>query len=451
MSDRVVIVGGGITGLAAAHELHRQGRDFVVLDAAERIGGKIAGGPVEGAGLPFDVDMAADGFLAREPEMTELCIELGLEADLTSPRPGGAFMWVDGALRRIPPGVLGAPLDPDAVAAAGIVSSAGIDALRAGLDADSEPLVGDATVGEVLRPRVGDEVFERLVDPLIGGINAGTADEMSIRAGAAALADAASTGGSFGRALREHVARAVTGGPVFHAVRGGSQRIIDALRDELGDRVRTGSEVFDLAREGDGWVVRSDAEAFAATEVVVTTPAWVSAGLLAPHAPEAAAVLAGLTYADAVLVTFVARRDRIDHDLDGAGFLVPRDQGLLMTACSVTSYKWEHYDDGEHVIMRVSAGRTDDTRWLDMSTEAVVSQLLDELRRTVGLRGEAVARVSEWRRSLPQYRPGHLDRCDQIDAWMARDAPGVRVAGASMRGLGLPACVRQGRAAAHRD
>jgi oxygen-dependent protoporphyrinogen oxidase len=160
-----------------------------------------------------------------------------------------------------------------------------------------------------------------------------------------------------------------------------------------------------------------------------------------------AAVLAGLHYADAVLVTFVARRDQVGHELDGAGFLVPRDQGLLMTACSVSSYKWEHYDDGEHVIMRVSAGRTDDGRWLEMTTDDVVARLLDELRTTVGLTGDAVARVSEWRRCLPQYRPGHLDRCDQIDEWLRRDAPGVRMAGASMRGLGLPACVRQGRAA----
>jgi oxygen-dependent protoporphyrinogen oxidase len=447
-NDPVVIVGGGITGLAAAHELHRQGRDFVVLDAADRVGGKIAGGPIEGSGLPFDVDMAADGFLAREPEMTELCIELGLEADLTSPRPGGAFMWVDGALRRIPPGVLGAPLDPDAVAGSAIVSPAGVDALRAGLAADLPPLEGDATVGEVLRPRVGDEVFSRLVDPLIGGINAGTADEMSIRSGAAALASAAAKGGPFGKALRDHVATAVTGGPVFHAVRGGSQRIIDALSDELGDRIRTGAEVFDVARNGDDWIVRTDDEAFSTSNVVLTTPGWVSAGLLAPHAPEAAAVLAGLAYADAILVTFVAHRSQIAHDLDGAGFLVPRDQGLLMTACSVSSYKWEHFDDGEHVVMRVSAGRTDDGRWLEMPTDAVVDRLLDELRLTVGLTGDAVARVSEWRRCLPQYRPGHLERCTQIDEWLRRDAPGIRVAGASMRGLGLPACVRQGRAAA---
>lgn len=447
MTERTVIVGGGITGLAAAHELHRQGREFVVLDAADRVGGKIAGGPVDGAGLAFDVDMAADGFLAREPEMTELCIELGLESELTSPRPGGAFMWVEGALRRIPPGVLGAPLDPAAVADSGIVSADGITALRTGLAADLPPLQGDATVGEVLRPRVGDEVFARLIDPLIGGINAGTADEMSIRSGAAALADAASKGGPFGQALHEHVAAAVTGGPVFHGVLGGSQRIIDALSDELGDRIRTGAEVFDIERDGEAWTVRTDDEAIHADKVLLTTPGWVSAGLLARHAPEAAAVLAGLAYADAVLVTFVAHRDQVAHNIDGAGFLVPRDQGLLMTACSVSSYKWEHYDDGDHVIMRVSAGRTDDGRWVAMPIDEVVAQLRDELRLTVGLTGEAVARVSEWRRCLPQYRPGHLDRCDQIDEWLTRDAPGVRVAGASMRGLGLPACVRQGRAA----
>lgn len=440
-----MIVGGGITGLAAAHELHTQGRDVVVLEADDRVGGKIAGGPMDG--VAFDVDMAADGFLAREPEMTDLCIELGLERSLTSPRPGGAYLWVNGALRRIPPGVLGAPLDPDAVAASGIVSEDGVAALRAALDADLAPLVGDASVGEVLRPRVGDEVFEHMVDPLLGGINAGNADDMSIRTGAAALANAAAKGGPFIEALRAHVA-AATPGPVFHGIEGGSQRIIDALSDELGDRLHLGSAVFDLERRDDGWTVRTDDTAHDADRVILTTPGWITAGLLAPLAPEAAAVLAGLTYSDAVLVTFVARRDQIAHELDGAGFLVPRGQGLLMTATSVASHKWAHYDDGEHVVLRVSAGRTDDPRWTAMPIDAVVTQLRSELETTIGLTGAVTHRVSEWRRCLPQYRPGHLERCDRIDEWLSRDAPGVTVAGASMRGLGLPACVRQGRAAA---
>lgn len=444
MTDRTVIVGGGITGLAAAHELITQGRDVVVLEASDRAGGKIAGGPMDG--VTFDVDMAADGFLAREPEMTDLCIELGLEDSLTSPRPGGAYLWVDGALRRIPPSVLGAPLDPDAVAESGIVSEAGAAALREALVADLPALEGDATVGEALRPRVGDEVFERMVDPLLGGINAGNGDEMSIRSGAAALANAAAKGGPFIDALRAHVA-AATPGPVFHGIAGGSQHIIDALAAELGDRLHLGAAVFDLERADAGWNVRTDAAVHEADRVVLTTPGWVSAGLLAPHAPEAAAVLAGLQYSDAVLVTFVARRNQVAHEVDGAGFLVPRGQGLLMTATSVSSFKWAHYDDGEHVILRVSAGRTDDLRWTEMPIDEVVAQLRAELETTIGLTGDVSHRVSEWRRCLPQYRPGHLDRCDQIDEWLERDAPGITVAGASMRGLGLPACVRQGRAA----
>jgi len=450
VTEPVVVIGAGITGLAAAHDLRQQGRDVVVLEASDRIGGKIAGGPVDGSALPFDVDMAADGFLAREPEMTDLCIELGLEDKLTSPRRGGAFMWVDGALHRIPPGVLGAPLDPEAVAASGIVSAAAVTALEQALTADLPPLVGDASVGDVLRPRVGDEVFERLVDPLLGGINAGNADNMSIRAGAATLANAAAKGGPFVDALRAHAAAAAGGGPVFHGIEGGSQTIIDALTDELGDHIHTSAEVFDIERDSNGWIVRTDDEAHTTANVILTTPGWVSAGLLAPLAPEAAAVLAGLHYSDAVLVTFVVESSQIEHPLDGAGFLVPRDQGLLMTACSIASYKWAHYDDGTHTILRVSAGRTDDRRWLDLTHDELTAQLRCELEETIGLRGSSAVRVSEWRRCLPQYRPGHLDRCDEIDEWLTRDMAGLFVAGAAMRGLGLPACVRQGRAAAQR-
>ena len=116
-----------------------------------------------------------------------------------------------------------------------------------------------------------------------------------------------------------------------------------------------------------------------------------------------------------------------------------------MTACSWASSKWEHYDDGNHAILRVSAGRVDDRRWLYLDESTLVETLRQELALTIGLQGECVTRVTPWRRSLPQYLPGHLQRCDQIDSSLQRDAPGVTVTGASMRGLGLPACVRQAR------
>lgn len=450
MSDRTVIIGGGITGLSAAHQLHRQGEDFVLLEASHRVGGKIAGGPVEGSALGFDVDRAADGFLAREPEMSELCRELGLGDDLVSPASGGAFVWVDGALRPIPPSVLGVPLEPDDLNAGGIVSSEGVAEFTARGFADHPGLVGDATVGDVVRARAGDEVFERLVDPLLGGINAGNADDLSIASGARALADAARSGGPFIEALRSQRASAVPG-PVFHGVKGGTQRVIDALHDELSDHIYIHAPAVSLERHGRTWRVTTTSGHFDGDRVIITTPAFVGAALLEPHSPQAASLLSGLVYSDVVLVTFVVPSEQVGHSLDGAGYLVPRDQGLLMTACSWASSKWEHHDDGDHAVLRVSAGRVDDRRWLYLDWSALVDALRQELTLTIGLRGEGVTRVTPWRRSLPQYLPGHLQRCDQIDASLARDTPGVTVTGASMRGLGLPACVRQARTASARQ
>lgn len=450
MTDRVVVVGGGITGLAAAHEARRQGLDVVVLEAAPRAGGKIDSGFVDGAELPFPVDMAADGFLARQPEVVELCHELGLGDDLVSPTGARAFIWAGGALRGIPsPSVLGVPFDGDSVRASGIVSEAGVADLEARIDIEHAPLEGDASVGDVLRPRVGDEVFERLIDPLLGGINAGYADGLSIEAGAPQLFAAAKAGGSLRSALRAQVdaAQAAAAGPVFNGVQGGNRRIIDTLVEQLGSRVRTGEPVVGLERDGAGWIVVTDTDRISADRVVLATPAWVTAGLIAPYAPTAAATLAGLTYGDAVLVTFVVETTGLDHSLDGSGFLVPRSEGLLMTACSWASSKWAHYDDGRHAILRVSAGRTDDPRWLDLDPTQLLDQLRSELAETIGLHAEPVARITPWRQSLPQYRPGHFARCDEIDAELALAAEGLVVTGAQMRGLGLPACVRQGRAA----
>ena len=450
MTSRVVVVGAGITGLAAGYEAWRNGYDVTVLESAERAGGKVATEPVDGAPLPFDVDVAADGFLARRPEVLQLVQDLGLSDQLVVPRKSRASLWIDGQLRDIPaPSVLGVPLDPDSVARSGVVSSRGLAELRSGLDRPLPPWLGDASVGEVFRPILGAEVFERMVDPLLGGINAGNADQLSLEAGAPQLAAAAREGGRLAEVLRRQVdqAQANAGGPVFAGLRGGTGRLVNALAATLGDRLRLGVAVEALERKPNGWEVNTNNGAMLAERVIVTTPASVTSRLVEPFAPVAASILSDLIYGDAVLVTFVVPRAMVDHDLDGSGFLVPRHQGLLMTACSWASSKWEHYDDGVHAVLRVSAGRTDDARWMELSTEELVAQLTQELETTLGLRSQPVVRVTPWRQSLPQYRPGHLDRCQQIDDELAEVAPGLAVTGAVMRGLGLPACVGQGRAA----
>jgi len=461
VTGRVAVVGAGISGLAAAYELRHAGIEVVVLEAGDRPGGKIDSAQVG----CLTVDVGPDGFVARDPAAAELCRRLGLGPDLVEPASSGAFVWVDGCLRPLPArSVLGLPWTADAVRGTGIVSEDGADALARGLAQDADPLPGDASVGEALRPRVGDEVFERLIDPLLGGINAGSADEMSIEACAPPLYEAARRGGPLGPALRQVAARQgrdrdpEAPGPVFRSVHGGVTRIVDALAAELGDAVRSSTPVQSVStatsRGERRWRVATSNGSLDADGVILACPAWESARLLEPLVPDAAGILAEIEYSDVVLAAFVLPHDRLARPLDGSGFLVPRGQGLLTTACSWASAKWRHYDHEGLAVLRVSAGRTDDRRWLDLSGDELVAALAAELAETGMLspsdatQGRFDARITPWLRSLPQYRPGHLQRVAAVDACLASKAPGLAGAGAAFRGVGLPACIRGAREAA---
>ena len=453
---RVVVAGAGISGLAAAYELQCAGVEAVVLEAGDRPGGKIDSVPVGG----LSVDSGPDGFVARDPAAAELCRRLGLGTELVEPAASGAFVWVDGRLCPLPTrSVLGVVWTADAVAGTGVVSERAVDALARGLARDADPLLGDASVGEVLRPRVGDEVFERLVDPLLGGINAGSADQMSIEACAPPLYEAARRGGPLGPALqrvasaqdRDRDREALA--PVFQSVRGGVTRIVDALAAELGEAVKLATPVESVKPEasrgaGRRWRVTTPDGPLDADGVILACPAWESARLLEPLAPDAAAVLGDIEYADVALATFVVRYEHLARPLDGRGYLVPRSQGRLTTACSWTSSKWRHYAHEGLAVLRVSAGRTDDRRWMDLDSAELVSTLAAELADTGvvsvqdAARGRFEARVTPWLRSLPQYRPGHLERVAAVDACLASETPGLATTGAAFRGVGLPACIR---------
>ncbi|MCB1249294.1 MAG: protoporphyrinogen oxidase [Acidimicrobiales bacterium] len=465
---RVVIVGGGISGLAAARAVlvAAPGSDVVVLEAAGRVGGKIATTPF--ADRP--VDCGADAFLARVPAAVELCRDLGLEAALTSPATSTAYLWVDGALRPFPTGtVLGVPTDLDALAETGILSDEGLARARA--EADLEPETwppdgtGDESVGALVRRRLGDEVLDRLVGPLLGGVNCGSADELSVLAGAPQFAEAMRTSGSLItglRAQREAAARASDATdqpPVFYGLRTGTQTLTDALAADIAGRggdVRTGHAATGVdvtwtpGRQTPLFRVRVDDGAGGTTvhadSVVLATPDAISARLISAFAPDEAAQLATVDYASAVLVTLAVPRTGIDHPLDGSGFLVAPDAGLLLTACSWASSKWAHLDgDDDLVILRASAGRTTDGRALELDDDDLVDALLADLATTMGLRAAPVeVRVSRWHEALPQFRPGHQARMAALQERLATAYPGLYVIGAGIGGLGIPACITQG-------
>lgn len=433
---RVVVVGGGLSGLAAAWELSAHDHLAVeVHEAADRFGGKIH--TTELAGHP--VDEGADMFLLRTPDAARLCAEVGIGADqLTSPATSSASVWVDGRLRRLPGGlVLGFPARFDELAGSGILSPAGLERARREPEVADGPVVGDVAIGSLVSARYGREVTERIVGPLLGGIAAGDISEMSLDAVAPQVAEVAHRSRSLAEGLSALPGPGPAVGPAFAAPVGGMGRLIDALvaaLDARGVALRTGA-AHDHLPTADG--------------VVVATPADVAAGLLAPRSAVAAAILGAVEFASIAFVGVVLRRTDVAVPLDGSGFLAPRDSGLGVTAVSWSSSKWAHLADPDLVILRCSVGHRHDDRAVTLDDDELLATVRADLATTMGVRAEPVAtRITRYPRAFPQYTVGHLGRTDALEAALADDTPDVVVCGMAHRGVGIPACVREGRAAA---
>ena len=446
----VVVVGGGIAGLAAAHHLlGTPGVEVTLLEADDRLGGKIRTEPFAGLAL----DTGPDAFLARRPEAVALCRELGLDEGLVAPATTAASLWVGRRLRPLPSGtLLGVPTDVAALARSRVLSTRGL--ARAAVEPllPGHPLgADDAAVGTIVRRRFGREVTERLVDPLVGGINAGITTDLSVDAVAPQIAAAARRHRSLTHGAREVLgAAAGPGAPLFLTLPGGLGRLVDALAARLataGATVRTATPVEALEpAPGDGWLVLAGDEEVRADAVVVAVPAFVAAPLLGPLSPPAAAELAAMEHASVALVAMAWPAGHGPRIPDGSGFLVPRPEGRLMTACSWASNKWRHLDRAGQVVVRLSAGRMGDDRAAAIDD----AELVDRLRIELGtVLGGSVApdevHVARWPRGFPQYRPGHLTR---MAGAVAGFPAGLALAGAALGGVGVPACIGSGEAAA---
>jgi oxygen-dependent protoporphyrinogen oxidase len=458
MTERhVVVVGGGITGLAAAHALvtRPDGPRVTVLEAGERLGGKIATSAF--AGLPA-VDEGADAFLTRVPWAGGLARAVGLGEALTSPATGSAAIWQPARapyLHPIPAGlVLGVPSGSLALARSHLLSWRG--KARAAI----EPLLPrrrtDGSVGALIRSRFGDEVEELLVDPLIGSIYAADTDRMDMCA-VPQVQGLAAKGRSLllaTRAVRREAA-AAPAGPVFEAPVGGMAAFVDAVAArvrECGGDIRTGVAVTSITRVGEGYEVQpTTGGPIAADAVILATPAPASGALVADVAPEAAALLRGWDYASVVMITMAV--PGLDGRLQGSGYLVPKPVQRRVTAASFASNKWAHLrpPTGE-ALLRVSIGR-DGAPPDDLDDAAALQAALDEVGEHLGLgRGSGLqptdVRITRWANAFPQYRPGHPAKVAAVGAALRAAAPGIAVAGAAYDGIGIPACIRQGQEAA---
>ena len=413
----VVVVGGGITGLAAAYELSTAEPRVRValLEGDDRLGGKVQATPF--AGLP-SVECGADMFLARTPAAVELAGELGLADDLVAPVSLPAFVWSRGRLHPLPPGlVLGAPARLAPMVRSRLLS------WRGKARAAVEPLLprwhptgeeGD-TLGLAVRARFGDEVLDRLVGPLIGGINAGDPDHLSLRAVTPQIADALAEHRSLLVGLRAQ-ARAAGSGPSgqapaspFLAPRGGVSVLVERLHAAVtaaGGQVRPASPVAALERRDGRWTVQpASGPPIEADAVVLTIPAPPAATLLGDLSPDAASVLRTITAASVAMVTLAVPEDAITRPVTASGYLVPRSEQRTITACSWGSSKWAEWRLPGQVILRISAGRDGDERALDLRDDDLLEAVLSDLDRHIGLRGQPTAtRITRWWSSMPNTR-----------------------------------------------
>ncbi|MEE1821801.1 protoporphyrinogen oxidase [Streptomyces sp. BE20] len=450
----VVVIGGGIAGLTAAAVLSGAAGGaararVTLLEASDRLGGKLWGGEVGGV----RVDLGAESMLARRPEAVDLARAVGLDGELEPPTTARAAIWTRGALRPLPGGqVMGVPGDLAALEASGVLSAEGLE--RARHEGAGEAVTDDVAIGRYVADRLGREVVDRLVEPLLGGVYAGRADEISLRAAVPALLPVARGGGSLVAGVHELATRPQTAGtPVFQGLRGGLGTLPTAVAAACagaGVDLRTRTAVTGLRRTPDGWrVATGDGGELHATAVVLAVPAPAAARLLRADAPAAAVELDAVEYAGMALVTLAFRRSDLPEPPAGSGFLVPPVDGRRIKASTFSSNKWGWLERSapDAFVLRTSLGRLREEEPLELPDEELVAGSLADLGEAIGLTARPYdTAVTRWRAGLPQYPVGHLDRVARIRA--AADRVGaLALCGAAYDGVGIPACIASARTA----
>jgi protoporphyrinogen/coproporphyrinogen III oxidase len=455
---RAVVVGGGVAGLAAAVRIARDRPDaeVLVLEAASAVGGKLRRIQLAGSW----VDVGAEAMLARRPEGVQAVRELGLAGELIEPLTTSALLRNRGTNRPLPARtVLGVPADPDALRAAGVLSEQTLARIEAEPAAGPyPPLAEDLSVAELVGQRFGDEVVQRLVDPLLGGVYAGRAEAISVRAALPALASRLTTeGGSLLAAARSTLPAPDAGpaGPVFASLTGGLARLPEAMAAQDRVTVRTASTVRAISRRPTGFLLTvgptSAPELVPADLLVLAVPAGKASILLAELAPIAAHELAGIETASVAIVTLAFDRLPAGALPAGSGLLIPVVEGLACKAMTFSSQKWPGVGaESAITLMRASLGRAGEEWVLQREDGELVAMVRAELAQLTGLTAQPVdVHVQRWGGGLPQYAVGHLDRVARIRAAVAA-VPGLAVCGASYDGVGIPACIGSAHAAADR-
>jgi len=466
----VAVIGGGISGLSTAHALHERANAAgipircTVIDAASDWGGKIVTHRIG----DLVTEAGPDSFLSQKKAAIDLCAELGLTDQLinTNATSKRACVFSQGRLRELPEGlVVISPNQLGPFLRSGLLSWMGLARMGLDLAMPVKRSSGDESLACFFRRRMGRQAFERMLEPLMAGIYAGDAEEMSVQATFPRFVELEQQYGSVIRGMmtvRKAGSPAATAGPkrtMFVSLKNGLSDLVTALvrrLTEQGVSLRGGTVVDALrvrSHQPGRWmydVILNDGSALSVDSLVLATPAYVSAELVRPLTPIAGGLLEMIPYASTATIAMAYPRAAVAGAAEGFGFVVPRAEGRDLIAATWTSLKWPHRAPADQLLVRCYVGGVGREAILQLGDQALVARVREELANMCGVAAEPTyVEVNRWMKAMPQYTLGHLDRLNQIEAALSRYG-GLVLTGAGYRGVGIPDCIRDGAVAADR-
>jgi len=454
MTDRIVIIGGGISGLAAAHRITELNRSahVTILEASDRVGGTIQTEHRDG----FLLERGPDSFISEKPHALALAKRLGLESQLipTNEEFRRSFIVRDGRLRAVPEGFqLLAPSRMLPFITSDIFSLAGKARMAAYLILPRKSTNGDESLASFVRRRLGQEALARMAQPMVGGIYTADPETLSLRATLPRFLDMEQKHRSLILAMLRQGREQKTGTSgarysLFVSFERGMQVLVDALRTRINAdlRVRTRAQRISLDR---GWRIYTDQnEEIEADAVCLAVPAYVAASLLDDTHHRLAQELRRIKYASTATINFGYTRAAIKHPLNGFGFVVPLIENRSLIACTFSSVKFSGRAPDDQVLLRAFAGGALQPEIFALDEDLMAKRVEADLRELLEIRDDPrFIEVAKWERSMPQYEVGHLDRVSEIER-LVDEVPSLALAGNAYRGAGIPDCIRSGEAAA---
>ena len=438
-------MGGGISGLSAAYDLARAGVPYILVEKQPRLGGVIQTHAIEGC----VVEAGPDSFISQKPEALALIRELGMEREVIGSNDHSRITYIlrHGKLTRLPEGVM--MIVPSRVWP--MVKSPLLGwgtKLRMALELFRKPPatpMPDRSVAEVVIEHFGQETLDYLAEPLLSGVYGGDPAEMSVNSVLARFAEWETKYGSLGRAVMKQRSPAPSGGTLFRTLKGGLGTLAEKL--SAGVNVQHG-EAQAVERSADGFRVRVDGGWIEAGQVILACPAWAASTISTSLDARLSELLGQIPYTSSLTVALGYRASEFDGRQAGHGFLVPRKERKRMAACTFVDTKFDFRAPSDRMLLRCFFGGAGDDAVLGESDQSLVGMAREELRTILGLTAEPeFTSISRWPKSMAQYTVGHAVRWKEIQARVAA-IPGLYLAGNGYTGIGIPDCIRMGRAAA---